>query len=152
MKKFLVLALVAMISATGFSKTIDEVFNAFPQAENVQAMTLDKDMLAMAMGAGADQSKINSMKGIDAIRLIAIEEPTSEQINIAKEIMKDGVDGFEVMVDASEEGQDALILTQSDGDKVKKMLIMAIDENITFVLLDGDIDPNKASEMINIGK
>ena len=36
MKKLLVLALVAMISATGFSKTLDEVFNAFPKADNVQ--------------------------------------------------------------------------------------------------------------------
>ena len=48
MKKFLLLALVAMISATGFSKTIDEVFNAFPKADNVQEMTIDKAMLAMA--------------------------------------------------------------------------------------------------------
>ena len=64
MKKFLVLALVAMISATGFSKTIDEVFNSFPKADNVQEVTLDKAMMSMAMAAGANQAK--QIKDIDA--------------------------------------------------------------------------------------
>ena len=63
MKKFLVLALVAMVCATGFGKTLDEVLNAFPQADNVQRMTLDKGMLAMAMSAGGEQAKL--MKDID---------------------------------------------------------------------------------------
>lgn len=71
MKKFLLLALVAMISATGFSKTIDEVFNAFPKADNVQEMTIDKAMLAMA-GVG---DKAAAMKDVDAMRVIAIENP-----------------------------------------------------------------------------
>lgn len=151
MKKFLVLALVAMISATGFGKTIDEVFNAFPQADNVQEMTLDKAMLAMAMTAGGD--KAEKMKDIESIRFIAIEEPSSEQINIAKEIMKDGVDDFEIMVDASEDGEDALILTQSEGDVIKKMLIIAVEsDNIAIVLLNGNIDPNNSDKYIHIGK
>ena len=39
------------------------------------------------------------------------------------------------------------------GEVVKKMLIMAIEgENIAFVLLEGDIDPNNAGKMINFGK
>ena len=151
MKKFLVLALVAMISVTGFSKTIDEVFNAFPKADNVQEMTLDKAMLAMAMSAGADQSK--AMKGLDAIRLIAIEDPTSEQINIAREIMKDGVDGFDVMIDSSEDGEDALILTQGDGNVINKMLIIAVEEdNVAVVMLEGEIDPKDTDKMVNFGK
>ncbi|MBR5085484.1 MAG: DUF4252 domain-containing protein [Muribaculaceae bacterium] len=153
MKNFLVLALVAMISVTGFSKTIDEVFNAFPKADNVQEMTLDKAMLAMAMSAGADQSKAKAMKGLDAIRLIAIEDPTSEQINIAREIMKDGVDGFDVMIDSSEDGEDALILTQGDGNVINKMLIIAVEEdNVAVVMLEGEIDPKDTDKMVNFGK
>ena len=76
MKKFLVLALVTMISATGFSKTIDEVFNAFPEADNVQQINLDKAMLAMAWSAGSEKAK--QMKDIDAMRVIAIEDATDE--------------------------------------------------------------------------
>ena len=129
------------------------MFKAFPQADNVQEMTFDKAMLSMAMSMGADQSKTKSMKDLDAIRLISIEEPTSEQINIAREIMKDGVDGFDVLIDSSEDGEDALILTQGDGNTINRMLIIAVEEdNVAIVMLEGKIDPKDTDKMVNFGK
>ena len=149
MKKFLLLALVAMISATGFSKTIDEVFNAFPKADNVQEMTIDKAMLAMA-GVG---DKADAMKDVDAMRVIAIENPTSDQVAIAQEIMKEGVEGFDVMVDASEKGEDALILTQGDDKVITKMLIIAHAEGeVAVVLIEGKINPDDAAQISKMSK
>ena len=151
MKKFLVLALVAMISATGFSKTIDEVFNAFPKADNVQEVTLDKAMLAMAGNAGGE--KVKQMKDIDVMRVIAIEDATAEQVKIAKELMNEGVDGFDVMVDADENGEHALILAQGDDKLISKMLIIATaKEEVAIVLIEGKIDPDNATKMANIVK
>lgn len=151
MKKFLVLALVAMISATGFSKTLDEVFNAFPKADNVQEVTLDQAMLAMAKSSGGEQAK--QMKGIDVMRVIAIENATAEQVKIAKELMNEGVDGFDVMVDADENGEHALILTQGDEKVISKMLIIATaKEEVAVVLIEGKIDPDNATKMANIVK
>ena len=149
MKKFLLLALVAMISATGFSKTIDEVFNAFPKADNVQEMTIDKAMLAMA-GVG---DKAAAMKDVDAMRVIAIENPTSDQVAIAQEIMKEGVEGFDVMVDASEHGEDALILTQGDDKVITKMLIIAHAKGeVAVVLIEGKINPDDAAQISKMSK
>ena len=138
-----------MISATGFSKTIDEVFNAFPKADNVQEMTIDKAMLAMA-GVG---DKAAAMKDVDAMRVIAIENPTSEQVAIAQEIMKDGVEGFDVMVDASEKGEDALILTQGDDKVITKMLIIAHAKGeVAVVLIEGKINPDDAAQISKMSK
>ena len=151
MKKFLVLALVAMISATGFSKTLDEVFNSFPKADNVQEVTLDKAMMSMAMAAGGEQA--NQMKGIDVMRVIAIENATAEQVKIAKNLMDEGVDGFDVMVDADENGEHALILAQGDDKLISKMLIIATaKEEVAVVLIQGKIDPNNATKMADIVK
>ena len=151
MKKFLVLALVAMISATGFSKTIDEVFNAFPKADNVQEMTLDKAMLAMERSAGGEQAK--QMKDIDVMRVIAIEKATAEQVKIANDLMNEGVDGFDIMVDADENGEHALILTQGDEKVISKMLIIATaKEEVAVVLIEGNIDPENATNLANIAK
>ncbi len=151
MKKFLVLALVAMISATGFSKTIDEVFNAFPKADNVQEMTLDKAMLAMARSAGGEQAK--QMKDIDVMRVIAIEKATADQVKIANDLMNEGVDGFDIMVDADENGEHALILTQGDEKVISKMLIIATaKEEVAVVLIEGNIDPENATNLANIAK
>ena len=151
MKKLLVLALVAMIGATAFSKTIDEVFSAFPKADNVQDMTLDESMLGMAMSMGTDQS--GALKDIKSMRIIAIEDPTSEQVAIAKGICEEGVDGFDVMVDASEKGETALILTQGDDKVINKMLIIAVEEdNVAIVLMEGNINPDYADKYVNFGK
>ena len=151
MKKFLVLALVAMMSATGFSKTIDEVFNAFPKADNVQEMTLDKAMLAMARSAGGEQAK--QMKDIDVMRVIAIEKATAEQVKIANDLMNEGVDGFDIMVDADENGEHALILTQGDEKVISKMLIFAVEKDeVAIVLIEGNIDPENATNLANIAK
>lgn len=151
MKKFLVLALVAMISATGFSKTIDEVFNAFPKADNVQVMTIDKSMLAMAKSMGGD--KAQQMKDIDAMRVISIEKPSNEQLTTIKGIMNEGVEGFDVMIDADEEGEHALILSQGDDKVIHKMLILAVAEDeVAIVLLEGNIDPSNANKMMHLGK
>ena len=138
-----------MISATGFSKTIDEVFNAFPKADNVQEMTIDKAMLAMA-GVG---DKAAAMKDVDAMRVIAIENPTSEQVAIAQEIIKEGVEGFDVMVDASEKGEDALILTQGDDKVITKMLIIAHAKGeVAVVLIEGKINPDDAAQISKMSK
>lgn len=138
-----------MISATGFSKTIDEVFNAFPKADNVQEMTIDKAMLAMA-GVG---DKAAAMKDVDAMRFIAIENPTSEQVTIAQEIMKEGVEGFDVLVDASEHGEDALILTQGDDKMITKMLIIVHEnDELAVVLFEGKINPDDAAQISKMSK
>lgn len=142
---------MAIVGATAFGKTLDEVFNAFPKADNVQNMALDENMLGMAMSMGADQS--GALKGIKSMRIIAIEDPTSEQVAIAKGICEEGVDGFDVMVDASEKGETALILTQGDDKVINKMLIIAVEEdNVAIVLMEGKINPDYADKYMNFGK
>ncbi|MBQ9584656.1 MAG: DUF4252 domain-containing protein [Muribaculaceae bacterium] len=152
MKKFLVLALVAMFSVTGFSKTIDEIFNAFPKADNVQEMTIDKKaILAMAMDSGWERA--NQMKNIDSMRIFAIDDATAEQVDIANELMNDGVDGFDVLIDADDDGEQALILTQSEGDVINKMLIFGISKDeVAIIFIEGKLNPDDASKMIHLGK
>ena len=151
MKKLLVLALVAMIGATAFSKTLDEVFNAFPKADNMQDMVIDENMINMAMSMGADQS--GALKDITSMRILTIENPSSEQLATAKSIMQEGVDDFDVMVDASDEGESALILTQGDDKLINKMLIIAVeDDDVAIVLMEGNINPDYANKYVNFGK
>jgi hypothetical protein len=140
-----------MISATGFSKTLDEVFNAFPKADNVQEMTIDKNMLAMAKSMGGD--KAQQMKDIDAMRVIAIEKPSSEQLAILKAVMDEGVEGFDILVDADEDGEHALILTQGNEKEIPTMLILATtEEEVAIVLIEGKIDPSNVDKLMKLGK
>lgn len=140
-----------MIGATAFSKTIDEVFNAFPKADNMQDMVIDENMINMAMSMGADQS--GALKDITSMRILTIENPSSEQLATAKSIMQEGVDDFDVMVDASDEGESALILTQGNDKLINKMLIIAVeDDDVAIVLMEGNINPDYANKYVNFGK
>lgn len=151
MKKFLVLAIVAMISATGFSKTIDEVFGAFTKASNVQEMALDKGMLAMAKAMGGEEAK--ALDGIDGMRILNIDKPSADQLAIAKGLLKEEIDGYDVMVDTSEGGESVKIFTQGDGKEINKMLVIAVeDKAATVVFMEGKINPNDADKLMNFGK
>ena len=67
--------------------------------------------------------------------------------------MDDGVEGFDVLVDADEDGEHALILTQGNEKETPKMLIMATaKEEVAIVLIEGKIDPSKADKLIKLGK
>ena len=82
MKKFIAIAIMAFSMVTAQAITVDDVFNAFPDADNVEKVNLDKEMLAM-MG----NNKLSGIKDISAVRVINIKEPTSEQQAIAKRFL-----------------------------------------------------------------
>lgn len=74
-------------------------------------------------------------------------------MTIAQEIMKEGVEGFDVMVDASEKGEDALILTQGDDKVITKMLIIAHAKGeVAVVLIEGKINPDDAAQISKMSK
>ena len=82
MKKFIAIAIMAFSMVTAQAITVDDVFNAFPDADNVEKVNLDKEMLAM-MG----NNKLSGIKDISAVRVINIKEPTSEQQAIANAML-----------------------------------------------------------------
>ena len=61
MKKFIAIAIMAFSMVTAQAITVDDVFNAFPDADNVEKVNLDKEMLAM-MG----NNKLSGIKDISA--------------------------------------------------------------------------------------
>ena len=114
-------------------------------------MTISKSMLDMAKAMGGEQAEL--MEDIDAMRVYAIEKPSSEQLEIVKMIEDEGIDGFDVLIDADEDGEHALIYTQGDGKLIYKMLIIASDKDeVAIVLIEGRIDPNDAEKMKNLSK
>jgi hypothetical protein len=85
--------------------------------------------------------------------VIAIEKPSSEQLAILKAVMDEGVEGFDILVDADEDGEHALILAQGNEKEIPKMLIMATtEEEVAIVLIEGKIDPSNVDKLMKLGK
>ncbi len=136
MKKFIAIAIMAFSMVTAQAITVDDVFNAFPDADNVEKVNLDKEMLAM-MG----NNKLSGIKDISAVRVINIKEPTSEQQAIAKRFLDADIDGMESLLDVYENGENVTIYTRSKGDVADRLLIVVASgaKEAVLVLVDGKI-------------
>lgn len=148
MKKFIAIAILAFSMVTAQAITVDDVFNAFPDADNVEKVNLDKEMLAM-MG----NNKLSGIKDISAVRVINIKEPTSEQQAIAKRFLDADIDGMESLLDVYENEENVTIYTRSKGDVVDRLLIVVASgaKEAVLVLVDGKININDINKLVKIG-
>lgn len=148
MKKFIAIAIMAFSMVTAQAITVDDVFNAFPDADNVEKVNLDKEMLAM-MG----NNKLSGIKDISAVRVINIKEPTSEQQAIAKRFLDADIDGMESLLDVYENGENVTIYTRTKGDVADRLLIVVAsgDKEAVLVLVDGKININDINKLVKIG-
>ena len=148
MKKFIAIAIMAFSMVTAQAITVDDVFNAFPDADNVEKVNLDKEMLAM-MG----NNQLSGIKDISAVRVINIKEPTSEQQAIAKRFLDADIDGMESLLDVYENGENVTIYTRSKGDVADRLLIVVASgaKEAVLVLVDGKININDINKLVKIG-
>ena len=152
MKKFLVLAVVALTFATGLCRSIDDVFNAFPEADNVQLVNMPGllDMIQSKLDAKSKE-KNGAKSIIESVKILIIEDATDQQKGIARQILDEGVDDLEEMVAVFDGEEDVTILSQQQGDHIAQMLIIVFDneENeVGVVHLKGVL---RADDLENMG-
>ena len=152
MKKFLVLAIVALSFATGFCRSVDDVFNAFPKADNVQLVNMPGMLDMIQSKFDARSKEKNGPKSIiESVKILIIEDATDQQKGIARQILDEGVDDLEEMVAVNDGEEDVTILSQQQGDHIAQMLIIVFDneENeVGVVHLKGVL---RADDLENMG-
>lgn len=152
MKKILVLAVVALSFATGFCRSIDDVFNAFPEADNVQLVNMPGLLDMIQSKFDAKSKEKNGAKSIiESVKILIIEDATDQQKGIARQILDEGVDDLEEMVAVNDGEEDVTILSQQQGDHIAQMLIIVFDneENeVGVVHLKGVL---RADDLENMG-
>ena len=128
MKKFLVLAIVALSFATGFCRSVDDVFNAFPEADNVQLVNMPGLLDMIQSKFDAKSKEKNGAKSIiESVKILIIEDATDQQKDIARQILDEGIDDMEEMVSVNDGEEDVTILSQQQGDHIAQMLIIVFD-------------------------
>ena len=152
MKKFLVLAIVALSFVTGFCRSVDDVFNAFPEADNVQLVNMPGLLDMIQSKFDAKSKEKNGAKSIiESVKILIIEDATDQQKGIARQILDEGVDDLEEMVAVNDGEEDVTILSQQQGDHIAQMLIIVFDneENeVGVVHLKGVL---RADDLENMG-
>lgn len=149
MKKFLAIAILALSFATASAFTVDDVFNAFPDADNVEKVDIDKDMLKMKVS-----NLPGELKDINGIKVINIKKPTAQQFSTARQFLDAQIDGMDLMLDANEHGENVSIYTSTTGNVANKLLIVVVNDNneAVIVLIDGKINVSDIGNLIKVGK
>lgn len=128
MKKILVLAVVALSFATGLCRSIDDVFNTFPKADNVQLVEVPGMLDMIQSKLDAKSKEKNAPKSIiESVKILIIEDATDQQKDIARQILDEGIDDMEEMVDVNDDDEEVTILSQQQGDHIVQMLIIVFE-------------------------
>lgn len=128
MKKILVLAVVALSFATGLCRSIDDVFNTFPKADNVQLVEVPGMLDMIQSKLDAKSKEKNGPKSIiESVKILIIEDATDQQKDIARHILDEGIDDMEEMVDVNDDDEEVTILSQQQGDHIVQMLIIVFE-------------------------
>ncbi len=150
MKKILILAFMALAMATAHAITVDDVFNAFPDADNVEKVNLDKDMLKMM-----DGKMPGNVKDINALRVVNIKAPTAQQFSVARKFLDAEIDGMDLILDVNEHGE-VSIYASTSGDFATKLLIVVVndrdnDSEAVVVYIDGKINIGDIGNLVKLG-
>ena len=128
MKKILVLAVVALSFATGLCRSIDDVFNTFPKADNVQLVEVPGMLDMIQSKLDAKSKEKNGPKSIiESVKILIIEDATDQQKDIARQILDEGIDDMEEMVNVNDDEEEVTILSQQQGDHIVQMLIIVFE-------------------------
>ena len=117
MKKLLISAVVTMTCITGFSKTIDGVFNSFSKDSNAQLVSVPnlKDAVLTQKNGKDIKELVEKTKNIEMVQLLTVDKATDKQIKRARKIAANGVDGMEQLVRVNEKGEEVTIFA----DKIR---------------------------------
>lgn len=152
MKKILAIAILALTLGTTQAMTVDDVFNAFTDADNVENVVISKDMLKMA-----GDNMPSELKDIEAMQVINIKQPTTQQLNTAKQLQSTTIDDMELILDASEHSQNVAIFTSQEGKSISKLLVIVVDERdsnpeVAVVLVKGKFKADAIEKIMSLSQ
>lgn len=137
----MMLPIMAMAQLPQFSKIVDK----YNGTDDVTAMTIDKQMIAMFAGEHA------SFDFIDEIQILLSEDATTSQaiIKEAKKAVKKSK--IEELISANDDGAKFTVYTKSNNDTYTHIVVIVEnDEPSGFIVITGDIPQDKLNEVVKI--
>lgn len=143
MKKFFLTLALMIAAATSLSaQTVDDLFKEFRDKPNVNFVNIPKVMMsAFANKVGSEQSR-ERLNNIELLRVIQMEGDKDLQEQFNKKVKGLSKKGYEQMVNSNEDGQKAQILVKTEGEFLKEVLIISIeDDECALVQICGKLRP-----------
>ena len=149
MKKILFTLALMLAAATSLSaQSVDDIFKEFRDMPNVQFVNLPKAMIGIFANKASSETVKDRLQNIELVRVLQIENDQNLRDTFAKKVKKIAKKGYEQMVNSNEEDQKDQILVKTDGDVLKEVLIISIEQDeCALVQICGQLRPEDLKDM-----
>lgn len=146
MKKLFMFAVAALVALTGFSATVDDLFN-YVEQQGGTVMDLPQEMVTMMMQQ-QNSKEAESLKNIKSMKMGMIGNPTEAQKAGLKAIADEGIDDYldieslMAMMGQKMDTGDAKVFMQMnpETEKFTSFIIVALEgSEISVIKMDGDL-------------
>ena len=148
MKKILFTLALMIAAATSLSaQNVDDLFKEFRDKPNVQFVNIPKALMSVIANKTNSEETKERLKNIELVRVLQIENDKDLLDQFAKKVKKIAKK-YEQMVNSNEEGQKAQILVKTDGEVLKEVLIISIEEDeCALVQVCGELRPEDLEKL-----
>ena len=149
MKKILFTLALMIAAATSLSaQNVDDLFKEFRDKPNVQFVNIPKALMSTIANKTNSEETKERLKNIELVRVLQIENDKDLLDQFAKKVKKIAKKDYEQMVNSNEEGQKAQILVKTNGEVLKEVLIISIEEDeCALVQVCGELRPEDLEKL-----
>ena len=152
MRKFIIAIVCSIACSINLSaQTVDDFFKNFKDKKGVECLEIPKAMMSMAAEKANKDNKKNLIKKIDNIRILQIEDNPSLCKEFGKKAAKLKKNGYETMVNSTEENEKVLVLVKSEGETITELVILEIEpDECALVEMKGNFNSSDIQNLESI--
>lgn len=155
MKKIIFALIVIMTCQTGFAQNVDALYNYFKDKKGVESVTVSPLLMKFARLFMDEDDKSNPLiKGVNSLRVLDLEEsPQEVKERFTKEVAKLNTNGYEMWLEAKEDGENVKIIAKMKEDTIRELLLMTTGKgDCALVMIKGKIKKEDIQAIINDDK
>lgn len=153
MKKIFLLAVLVVMTIAGKAQnSAEDLFNAYKDRPKAEYVHVPKMMMGIAKHMNTEDKNVNTLtKSIDSVKVLDLGDcDESVKKELLEDINKLNLKGYEEMVKVNDDGEKVLILTKTQKDRIREILILnASLTDAAIVLLKGSILQSDLEQMVS---
>lgn len=142
MKRYFVILALITISQTGFSQTMNQLFDSFSKQDHVTKVTMGKFIMKLS-------SVFTETMGVDGIEVLDLDEcgeKVKENFSNAIKDLKDPT--FETMVTSNEKDSRTKVMIRIDKEMIRELVVLTTGKDNALIRIKGKIKPSDIEKVV----
>lgn len=136
MKRIFLLLIVCMLSQLGEAQTFDKLYKELKDAPNATKVEMNRTAMFFV-------NMLENTMGVKRLKVLSVDDCTPEQLTQIKAAIKKGDEPrFSLFASVNDEGVRSRVYLHIEGESIKEMLVLSLDESFAYVYMEGDISMN----------